>query len=595
MVTYSPNSFFERGRGSIYKSPPKSTPTSKPKNANQQAAQSMLSVGIGGISGKTTTSSAQKIQDRFREETQKDSGSTKGLGAKPNITMEEVDTPNALTKKEKIYEALMAASAAVGLSAPQPTKAYTYNPMKVYTSEMVRPQGLVAYDAMFPTDATLNAANPPYSKTVGGNQQPLYTPDTRGFGQSIDNRALFERLDDPFRLGQGTDTTPNMGGEITNPNMDRITPTIPNPVIPESPSGVDPVSRAISQAMLPTEVNYTIQDGDTLSEIAREAGTTVEELKELNNIEDIDIIYAGSNLKVPVGSAKLTDTQAALRRGLGSKKDNKGIKVAGGTMEELAKLLRAYTDQMEGKITTDQVDDPDPDAQFYNSFNQDVTGSISMDKIKGDYVDGYLKGHEGVKAHSSLEGGKDTAAYGVKNSLGLKRSNYESDRDFAAAVALKHYEATEADFKAAKINQFGRDTNVSDVWEELGEAGRYALTDLHFNTGTVGSSAADGNAKDAMTNTLNYIGMTTKDGTKASLLSLSKRRAENWNKAADELGIDKIDKIQQVPTLGGGTVIKYLNKDGNVVHQVNSGRKPITLNKDGTYTDLTRTKEVKIK
>ena len=98
-----------------------------------------------------------------------------------------------------------------------------------------------------------------------------------------------------------------------------------------------------------------------------------------------------------------------------------------------------------------------------------------------------------------------------------------------------------------------------------------------------------------MTNTLNYIGMTTKDGTKASLLSLSKRRAENWNKAADELGIDKIDKIQQVPTLGGGTVIKYLNKDGNVVHQVNSGRKPITLNKDGTYTDLTRTKEVKIK
>ena len=358
MVTYSPNSFFERGRGSIYKSPPKS----KPKNANQQAAQSMLSVGIGGISGKTTTSSAQKIQDRFKEQTQKDSGSTKGLGAKPNITIEEVDMPNALTKKERIYEALMAASAAVGLTAPQPTKAYTYDPMKVYTSEMVRPQGLVGYDAMFPTDATLNAANPPYSKTVGGNQQPLYTPDTRGFGQSVDNRALFERLDDPFRLGQGTDTTPNMGGEITNPNMDMVSPTIPNPVIPESPSGVDRVSRAISQAMLPTEVEYTIQDGDTLSEIAREAGTTVEELKELNNIDDIDIIDAGSNLKVPVKSGKLTDTQAALRRGLGSKKDNKGIKVAGGTMEELRKLLRAYTDQMEGEITTD----PDPDAQFYN-------------------------------------------------------------------------------------------------------------------------------------------------------------------------------------------------------------------------------------
>ena len=394
MVTYSPNSFFERGRGSIYKSPPKS----KPKNANQQAAQSMLSVGIGGISGKTTTSSAQKIQDRFKEQTQKDSGSTKGLGAKPNITIEEVDTPNALTKKERIYEALMAASAAVGLTAPQPTKAYTYDPMKVYTSEMVRPQGLVGYDAMFPTDATLNAANPPYSKTVGGNQQPLYTPDTRGFGQSVDNRALFERLDDPFRLGQGTDTTPNMGGEITNPNMDMVSPTIPNPVIPESPSGVDRVSRAISQAMLPTEVEYTIQDGDTLSEIAREAGTTVEELKELNNIDDIDIIDAGSNLKVPVKSGKLTDTQAALRRGLGSKKDNKGIKVAGGTMEELRKLLRAYTDQMEGEITTD----PDPDAQFYNSFNQDVTTSDT--KFVQDAITQILDNEGGYNGDSSDRG-----------------------------------------------------------------------------------------------------------------------------------------------------------------------------------------------
>ena len=50
--------------------------------------------------------------------------------------------------------------------------------------------------------------------------------------------------------------------------------------------------------------------------------------------------------------------------------------------------------------------------------------------------------------------------------------------------------------------------------------------------------------------------MTTKDGTKASLLSLSKRRAENWNKAAKDLGLDRIDKIQQMPRAGGGTIIK---------------------------------------
>jgi spore germination cell wall hydrolase CwlJ-like protein len=99
-------------------------------------------------------------------------------------------------------------------------------------------------------------------------------------------------------------------------------------VSPEAPANMDPMTRVLSQAMLPTEVNYTIQDGDTLSEIARDADTTVEELKELNNIENIDEIDAGANLKVPVKAGKLTDTQAALRRGLDRPKDNQGVETA---------------------------------------------------------------------------------------------------------------------------------------------------------------------------------------------------------------------------------------------------------------------------
>ena len=137
-----------------------------------------------------------------------------------------------------------------------------------------------------------------------------------------------------------------------------------------------------------------------------------------------------------------------------------------------------------------------------------VVEGITLDKIKIDFVDGYLKGHEGVKAHKSLEGGKDTAAYGIKNSLGLNRDDYKSDADFAAAVALKHYEMAETKFKTPKGDKFGRSRDNSYVWDDLGEAGRYALTDLHFNAGTIGSSAKDGNAKDAITNTLNYIIMT---------------------------------------------------------------------------------------
>ena len=44
---------------------------------------------------------------------------------------------------------------------------------------------------------------------------------------------------------------------------------------------------------------YKIQPGDTLSKIAAQFGTTVEELCKLNDIEDPDVIYAGEVLILP--------------------------------------------------------------------------------------------------------------------------------------------------------------------------------------------------------------------------------------------------------------------------------------------------------
>ena len=43
---------------------------------------------------------------------------------------------------------------------------------------------------------------------------------------------------------------------------------------------------------------YTIQSGDTLSKLAKKFGTTVENLAKINNIKDINLIYAGKKLKV---------------------------------------------------------------------------------------------------------------------------------------------------------------------------------------------------------------------------------------------------------------------------------------------------------
>jgi LysM repeat protein len=49
---------------------------------------------------------------------------------------------------------------------------------------------------------------------------------------------------------------------------------------------------------------YHIQSGDTLSEIALEHGTSVEEIMAINpDIQDPNLIYAGNDLNIPEGSA----------------------------------------------------------------------------------------------------------------------------------------------------------------------------------------------------------------------------------------------------------------------------------------------------
>ena len=51
---------------------------------------------------------------------------------------------------------------------------------------------------------------------------------------------------------------------------------------------------------------HDIEKGDTLSKIANDYGTTVATLKKLNNIKDVNKIYAGRTLKLPSGAKKST-------------------------------------------------------------------------------------------------------------------------------------------------------------------------------------------------------------------------------------------------------------------------------------------------
>lgn len=65
----------------------------------------------------------------------------------------------------------------------------------------------------------------------------------------------------------------------------------PEPVKPEPAPAPEPAEQYI---------NYKIQKGDTLTAIAKKYGTTIQTLKKLNNIKNVNLIYAGDVIKIPV-------------------------------------------------------------------------------------------------------------------------------------------------------------------------------------------------------------------------------------------------------------------------------------------------------
>ena len=196
---------------------------------------------------------------------------------------------------------------------------------------------------------------------------------------------------------------------------------------------------------------------------------------------------------------------------------------------------------------------------------------------ENNYVKTWLKTHEGTKAHKSLEGGKDTAAYGVKFSKGLDRNDFSSDSHFAAAVALKHRDEVKSVVGA-------------DKFDGLPKSVQYALVDLNFNVGKIGGTADKADAKSMMENTLLYAGMTTKAGERATLMSLAKRRAWNWNKTASDIGAEKIKKISLTP-LDKGARYTFTDAKGNVIKTYTTTRMPVKLDKKGKATKLTETQE----
>lgn len=58
------------------------------------------------------------------------------------------------------------------------------------------------------------------------------------------------------------------------------------------------VQARVNEILGNSSVTYTIKSGDTLSGIAQKFGTTVNKLAQLNNIKNVNLIYAGQTIKI---------------------------------------------------------------------------------------------------------------------------------------------------------------------------------------------------------------------------------------------------------------------------------------------------------
>ena len=231
-------------------------------------------------------------------------------------------------------------------------------------------------------------------------------------------------------------------------------------------------------------------------------------------------------------------------------------------------------------VQKDLISGADKKGEKASLSNQKLT----VQYLEDNFVDTYLTEHEGTTAHASLEGGRRTGAYGVKNiPKGMSRSDYSSDAEFAAAVSLYHYQ---------KVQRKYNTLDKAKLWKSFPPSAQMAILDLQFNVGTVGQTPTKTNLKDSLENTLEFVGMTAKDGTKGSLMSLAKRRALNWNKVTeDSSSLTPIKTIKQIPTSSGGTRFEFIDKDDNIVYDFSNGRTPIKLDRNGNTTILTATRE----
>ncbi len=109
-----------------------------------------------------------------------------------------------------------------------------------------------------------------------------------------------------------------------------------------------PDNNSNSQPANTESIEYTVQSGDTLSEIASRYGTTVQEIVDINNIQNPDLIYPGEKLRILTNST----TQGNEERATGS------IIYTVKRGNTLSQIAREYNVSVEHIVELNDIENP---------------------------------------------------------------------------------------------------------------------------------------------------------------------------------------------------------------------------------------------
>ena len=115
---------------------------------------------------------------------------------------------------------------------------------------------------------------------------------------------------------------------------------------------------------------YTIVKGDNLTKIAKEFGTTVDELVKLNNIKDPNLIYAGAELKIPAGAGAATATPTAATTSTTTTVTNGETVVSTQTAEEKKAAIEEAKKQFQEKLAEQEKEDNSLKSKLSNLFKK---------------------------------------------------------------------------------------------------------------------------------------------------------------------------------------------------------------------------------